>query len=237
EAALNWNRGRLRESQSEVGAPHFACAKYGHGREAYSRLESFLSPEAVRVVSHSKDNGACYLATASHAQAAAISENKEQSGLTSFSPFPSALKLSPGLLEHGATIPGDEEGGTGLGRLGARHGKSMRLANVAGLTLELSPGTLPSGSDQAASFIRDLLGDLMSESIDLHSTNFWSDPAMIDGKHLFTPEGALRRENWGRAATVVHELSQEAGRGPGDICSWDSVAAHHVGDDLLLIKG
>ncbi|CAN0122571.1 unnamed protein product, partial [Hapterophycus canaliculatus] len=243
EAASSWDGGRLRESQIGVGAPHLACAEYGHGREAYFRLQSFLSPEAVRVVSHSEKHGACYFATASHIEANAIVEDKRHFGLATFLPFPSVLKLAPGLLEHGEGSPGADDGTTGTetwtrtGQLRARHGKAMRMPNVEGLSVELTPGILPAHSVEGDSFISNLLRDLMSETIDLHSTNFWSDPAVVHGEHQIAPQGALQVENWNRASTLVHELSEAAGTVPGDICSWGSVTVHHAGDDVLLISG
>ncbi|CAN0457451.1 unnamed protein product, partial [Ectocarpus fasciculatus] len=96
----------------------------------------------------------------------------------------------------------------------------MRMPNVEGLSVELTPGTLPARSAEAASFINDILGDLMSTSVDLHSTNVWSDPRMAAGEHLSSPAGAVRANDWSKAASVVHELSEAAGTSPGDICSW-----------------
>ncbi|CAN0357292.1 unnamed protein product, partial [Ectocarpus fasciculatus] len=175
EAAATWDGERLRHSQDDTRAPHLCCAEYGHGRETLSRLKQFLSPEAVRVVSHSEDHGACFLASASYAQAAAIMEDQEQFELESFSPFPSALKLAPGLVDHSESHD-EEEASNGVDRLSARHGETMRMSNVEGLNVKLTPGTLPARSAGAESFINELLGDLMSASVDLHATNFWSDP-------------------------------------------------------------
>ncbi|CAN0368737.1 unnamed protein product, partial [Laminaria digitata] len=108
QAATRWNGERLQASQGSddelllpLRAPHLACAEYGHGREAASRLKAFLSPEAVRPVYHSREHGACFLATASDAQAAAFSAEPARFELTSVGPFPSALKIAPGLLDHG----------------------------------------------------------------------------------------------------------------------------------------
>ncbi|CAM9888793.1 unnamed protein product, partial [Hapterophycus canaliculatus] len=237
QAAVNWNGERLCVSQSDATAPHFGCAEYEHGRETFSRLRTFLSSEAVRQVSSSIEHGSCFFVTASHAQAAAILENKDDFGLTSLSPFPSGLKLAPGLLEHGQIDPGAEDRSTELGRLRAKHGKSMQMPNVEGLSLELAPGVLPAHSVEGGPFINDLLGDIMSETMDLHSMNYWSDPAVVEGEHLSTPEGTVRKRDWIRAANVVHQLSEAAGTVPGDICSWNSITVHHAGDDLLFISG
>ncbi|CBN77323.1 Peptidase S8 and S53, subtilisin, kexin, sedolisin [Ectocarpus siliculosus] len=240
EAAATWNGERLRHSQEETRAPHLACARYGDGHEASSRLKQFLSPEAVRVVSHSEDHGACFFASASHAQAAAIVEDQEQFGLENFSPFPSPLKLAPGLVDHTESHDEAEEEArsSGLDRLSARHGARMRKPNVEGLSVELTPGTLAARSSEAKSFINHMLGDLMSASVDLHSTNFWSDPGMDGaGEHLSSPAGAVRARDWRKAASVVHELSEAASTGPGDICSWNRIFVHHAGDDSLLVSG
>ena len=129
------------------------------------------------------------------------------------------------------------EGNDGSGRLTTTYGSKMRMDNVQGLIVELTPGILPAHSSQAQAFLGDLLEDLMSNSVDLHSDNFWSDPAMIGGEHLAIPEGALRRREWSRAATVIHELSTTAKTTLGDICSWDSVAMHHAANDVLLVSG
>eukprot|EP00903_Cladosiphon_okamuranus_P006848 g6670.t1 len=236
ETAATWNGDRLRASsagndrqEDHPRAPHLCCADYEHGREAYSLLQELLLPEAVRLVAHSEEDGACYFATASHQDAAAIAENHEQLRLRSFAPFPSALKVAPGLLEHGHS--------NGPGRLRTRHGAMMRKDNVEGLSVELAPGTLPAHSWETHLYIKGLLRDLLSESIDLHATNFWSDPAMAEGEHLATPGGAALWEDWSKAATVVHGLSEAASTSPGDICSWNSVRVHHAGDDLLLVSG
>ncbi|CAB1119094.1 unnamed protein product [Ectocarpus sp. CCAP 1310/34] len=240
EAAATWSGERLRHSQDEARAPHLACARYGNGHEASSRLKQFLSPDAVQVVSHSEDHGACFFASASHAQAAAIVEDQEQFGLENFSPFPSPLKLAPGLVDHSESHDEAEEEArtSGLTRLRARHGARMRKPNVEGLSVELTPGTLAARSSEAKSFINGMLGDLMSASVDLHSTNFWSDPGMDDAaEHLSSPAGAARARDWKQAARVVHELSEAAGTSPGDICSWNRIFVHHAGDDSLLVSG
>ncbi len=236
EAAAAWNGERLQVSYDEgdhARAPHLCCADYGRGREAYSRLQELLSPEAVRPVAHSEEHGACFFATASHADAETVLDELDRFGVRGFAPFPSALKIAPGVLEHSKESSSDGQSG----RLGARHGALMRKDSVVGLNIELAPGTLPAHSLEARSFILELLGDLMSASIDLHATNFWSDPAMAEGEHLASPGGASRAQDWSKAAAVVHELSEAARISPGNVCSWDSVISHHAGDDLLIMSG
>ncbi|CAN0373868.1 unnamed protein product, partial [Laminaria digitata] len=239
EAAARWNEARLRDSsQNEPRAPHLACAEYGRGLQAAEGLQTFLSAEAVKPVHHSSEHGACFVVTASDAQAVELSAGRAGFDLASVGPFPSALKLAPGILEHdGGGSASAQEESNDLGRLTTTHGFKMRMDNVQGLMAELTPGILPAHSTQAEAFIKDLLEDIMSESVDLHSENFWSDPAMLGGGHLVIPEGALRGREWSRAATVVHELSAAAETTPGDICSWGSVAMHHAANDVLLVSG
>ncbi|CAN0505043.1 unnamed protein product, partial [Scytosiphon promiscuus] len=213
----------------DARTPHLVCTEYRRGREAISGLRLFLSPEAVRPVFHSSSaHEACFFVTATHAEARAISDDP-QFGLTSIAPFPSSLKVAPGVLEHGASNSSRDrdQPSQSPARLATAHGQSMRMGNVAGLDVELSPGTLPAHSPRADSFIAQLLNDLMSESIDLHSTNVWSDPSAANGEHLTTPAGALRKREWNTAATLVHELSVAGRTTPGDICSWGSISIHH----------
>lgn len=233
-AATLWNGERLRASQDNEHAPHLACAKYSHCRKAVALLEELLSPGEVRRVSHSSTHGSCFVVTASHSEAAAMLADPAQFELTSFGPFPSALKISPGLLEHGDVR---DEAKDAPVRLTTTHGSMMRMDSVEGLNVELSPGTLPPHDMEADTFIQNLLEDLMSESLDLHSSNVWSDPAMMDSDHLTNPGGALRGREWSRAAAVVHKLSSEGRTSPGDICSWHSITAHHSAGDLLLVSG
>lgn len=234
QAAAQWDRERLRDGKDSRRAPHLACAQYDHGRKAASYLHEILLPGSMRHVSHSSKHGVCFLATSSYSEAEAVLADPAQFGLVNFGPFPSTLKISPGLLEH---IKGCDDSGNTSGRLTTIYGSLMRKINAGGLNLELSPGILPPHTTKANTFIGDLLGDLMSESLDLHASNVWSDPAMVGGKHLSNPRGALRGREWSRAAAVVHKLSLERRTSPGDVCSWDSVTAHHIAGDMLLVSG
>ena len=233
EAAAQWDGERLRASRGSARAPHLACAEHSRGREAIARLERFLSPEAVRPVSHSSAHGACFFVTASHAEARAISGNA-QLGLLSIAPFPSALKVAPGVLEHGDSRDQESQSPE---RLTTTHGRSMRMSNVEGLNVELSPGILPAHAPQANAFIAHLLSDLMSESINLHAANVWSDPGVASGEHLTTLGGALREREWSMAAGLVNDLGVSGRTTPGDICSWDNISVHHAANDLLLVSG
>lgn len=224
-AIADWEGERLRSGPEDIRAPHLACADYGSGREAFPLLGQFLSPRAIRRVSNTEEYGACFIASCSHEQATGLMADMARFKLSSVGPFPSALKLAPGLLDHRA--------GDGVReRLSTVHGLSMRMENVGGVDVELTPNSL---TDQL--FFSNLLEDLMSESLDLHAINVWSDPAIVGGEHLATDEGALLSREWVRAADVVHELSSEVGTSPGDICSWQDVSFHQAGDDVLLLSG
>lgn len=235
-ATSRWDGRRLQAREGDQRAPHLSCAKYDHGRRATSLLQAFLSREAVQIASHSPEHGACFFLTASYSEASTISADPSRFGLVSIGPFPSALKLAPGLLEHDSSMNFDAIDGPA--RLGTRHGSSMRLDSVNGLSVELSPGTLPAHSPAAKDFIRDLMKRLMLlESADLSANNVWSDPVLADEDHLATPEGAVRAREWSNAATLLRELSTSAGVLPSDICSWDSVVGYHATNDLLLVAG
>ena len=236
EAATRWDEQRLRAGQHGLRAPHLVCAEYGRGHEAASGLQAFLSPQAVKPVHHSSEHGACFMVTASDIQAIELSVGRVGFDLVSVGLFPSALKIAPGVLEHGSNGRASEGSG-GSGLLTTTHGSKLRMDNVQGLIVELTPGILPEHSSEAEAFLGDLGEDLMSNLVDLHSDNFWSDPALLGGEHLAIPEGALRGREWSRAATVIHELSAAADTTPGDICSWGSVAMHHASNDVLLVSG
>ena len=233
EAAAQWSGDRLRASQGGARAPHLVCTEYRRGGETFSRLQEFLSPDALRPIAHSRAHGACFFVTASHDEARALSDNP-YFGLTSISPFPSALKVAPRVLEHGVSR---DQASQSPSRLATTHGQSIRMGNVEGLDVELSPGTLPAHSPQAGVFIAELLDGLMSESINLHAANVWSDPLAANGEHLTTPGGASLGRDWNMAATLVHELSVSGRTTPGDICSWGSISMHHAASDLLLVSG
>lgn len=147
-----------------------------------------------------------------------------------------------------------------LQSLATTHGHMMRHPNVNGLNVELTPGILPEGVPVDTTNYNhnydlplQLEQGLMSKTLDLHASNFWSDENMLDGTagHLTRAGGALRAREWTRAAQLVHSYSNgyQDGRGeggesegevsssPGDICGWDSVRFVHAGDDLLLVSG
>ena len=230
QAAVNWDRQRLRDKFSHQRAPYLACAEYREDREVMNRLKEFLSPEAVRPASNAVETGACFIVTASNEQVTSISAHAEQFWLLSVGPFPSALKLAPGLLDH-------NDNGNSSERLTTTHGERMRMANVEGLSVELAPGTLRMHAPEAISFAKSLLEDLTSKSLDLHIGSVWSDPTMVGADHHLTNGGAWRAREWIRAADVVEELTEAVDTSPSDICSWDNTAIHQASDNVLTVSG
>ena len=250
ESAIEWQRQRLKreadeeQQQQQQLSPYIACFGNNSAREAFSRLQTELlaSPKSVRILSLGKDDGgACFLATiGSPTEAAAVLDSLQDLELSSFAPFPSALKLAPGLLSVDAPPLHDGGKQQQQQRLTATHGKSMRVDNVEGLSVELSPGFLPARDSMADGFISDLLDGLLSTSVDLHANNFWSDvTSQDDGSagHTADPAGAVRAREWRRAADVVRELTTDDGVAPGDVCSWGDLNFHHAGTDILLATG
>ncbi|CAM9664348.1 unnamed protein product, partial [Ectocarpus fasciculatus] len=235
-------------------APYLSCVERGEGRHAYKKLEDFLGARAVKPVSSTPTHGACFMVTASPAEAAQLSSSGD---FTTFGAFPAALKIAPGLLDHGscegsaaAAAPGDATTTTSdcsTGRLSTTHGASMQADNAHGLMVELSPGTLPShggGGDDggeavkaADEFIHDLLESLSSPSLDLHPLTCWSDVVMKGGDHLVSAPGAHRGREWSRAATLVHEWSESEQESPSQVCGWEQVVVHHAANDVLLVAG
>lgn len=236
QSAVSWhyrtrfdNGGHGSDAQN---APYLACAAYPSARKALSSLESIFQPRRVRRLSLKHGHGSCFIVTVPPANAArALSNHVAEHGLHSFGPFPSVLKLSPELLEHSTAEQGD-----GSQRLSTTHGKRMRMDNVGGLNVELSPGVLPRYDAEARPFVDSLVSGLMVASIDLHATNFWSDPMLSEGDR--GPVGAMRAREWTRAADVIHGLSAvEGGPTAGDVCGWEGISIHHSDDDILLVTG
>lgn len=229
-AAINWDRKRLQEIDAYRRTPYVACAEYGNGREAMANLKELLSAESVRFASHSEEFGACFFVTVSNDQATFIISQPEQLGLVSVGPFPSALKLAPGLLDR-------EDNEKSRDRLSTTYGARMRLSNVEGLSVELSPGSLRMHDPETVQFVNTLLEDLAFDSLNLHTSNVWSDPDTAGAEHHRTEGGARLSLEWTRAANVVHDLSEEIGTSPADICSWQSISLHQAGNDVLIVSG
>lgn len=242
QSAVKWQHRRLspQTGPGQHRAPYLACFEYADAREAMDSLERLLpAATSIRRVTLRKQHGACFLVTLeSPAEAAALAEKLPQD-LVQFDPFPSALKLAPGLLDHQGLASDGDDNDTQRDRLSTKHGARMRGDSVAGIVVELSPGVLPAHDPLAGAFIVDLKAGFMSTSIDLQGKNFWSDPTMVDGEngHRAHPAGALRTREWGRSADVLRVLSMDGGTTVGDICSWGKIQMHHSTDDVLLVTG
>lgn len=193
-AAANWHsKNTLQKSDDDQAAPYFACTAPSIlttttttatpadtqtgviGHQTLSRLQSILNSQwssgkdKVRVVSNSDKHGVCFIATATLAEAEGIlTKSSEEGLLESWVPFPSVLKLAPGLLNHNDNGEGTHEG---IGKSGdvdsngeEDHHKGRRLnahsksnarrrlttthgdratSEVHGLEVELAPGLLP----------------------------------------------------------------------------------------------
>lgn len=230
--ATRWTEERLRSDGVSL-APYLGCAEYSNGREALAQLRRVFGLGSARAIAQSEEDGTCFIVTASHADAEGVLANPAQLGLRRFGAFPTVMKLAPGLLEF------KPEQADEASRLTTTHGHRMRMANVEGLNIEVSPSALPAHDPAANVFTEQLLADLMSSSLDISASSFWSDPALTDQDNGFLafPEGASRSRQWKRAAHLVHGLTSAAGSTAGKICSWESLALHHPDDDILLVSG
>lgn len=284
EAAASWTLQRLsgteegskRRNWNSRSIPHFACADNkdtaAHGATDQQRrrpsqlVEDLLSAGSVRMVSHIRAQGlSCFVATATAEQVAVLeAAGLETLGLRNFGPFPTVLKIAPGLLQiqDGPTTARDNSGtdatttrdrDSASRRLSVIHGEVARMDNVGGLTVELSPGVLPKRDfDVADSLIADILDGLLSPSNDLHANAYWSssrgglsaaEDGITIGAGSYPSASALRIREWTRAANVVRSLTssgREEGGGAvtaGDVCSWDSIRLHHPDRDSLTVTG
>lgn len=156
-AAHDWQRQRLLNNNinNNKAAPYLACAEYGQGLEARASLEQEFGPSSVHTVSHSATHGACFVATAVPSAAEALLQNPSRFRLKAAGPFLSVLKIAPGLLDHGAAAASDNndlhnDGGDEESEkmfegkhvlLRTKHGNTVALDGVRGLSVKLSPGT------------------------------------------------------------------------------------------------
>lgn len=228
--ALDWDVKRLKEPGRT--SPYLACAKYIHGREAFSNLGEFLGAHSVHRLSNSPAQGTCFIASASPVEAAEISEDLASKRLNQFILWPSVLKLSPGLLDH-------EVEPFGSAPLSTTHGKRMRLSNVHGLEVELSPGFLEN-HPSPSSFVALLRESLMSNSLSLYDTSFWTGNKRFesgDGHPFGSSPGVERRaRDWKAAADLVHSMQSKKGhaRSPGEACSWNKLTMRQSSGSLIL---
>lgn len=229
-AALDWDVKRLKEAGRT--SSYLACAKYVNGREAFSNLGKFLGAHSVHRLSNSPAQGTCFIASASPVEAAEISEDLALKRLNQFILWPSVLKLSPGLLDHEAEPFGSAS-------LSTTHGKRMRLSNVRGLEVELSPGFLES-HPSPSSFVARLRERLTSNSLSLYDTSFWTGDKRFETRHDHhfgsSPGVERRARDWKAAADLVHSMKSQEGhaRSPGEVCSWNKLTMQQSSGSLIL---
>ncbi|CAM9857304.1 unnamed protein product [Pylaiella littoralis] len=229
KAASSWHNKRLlRDAADEdLKAPYIGCADYGEGRRALASLENTFGTSSIHRVSNSDADGSCFIVTASTAAAAPLLSAPESFGLLSAGPFLPSMKLATSLLDHGS------DSGDRSAKLRSTYGDGMALDNVRGLSVRLSPGTLPvAGQSHAVTFIRGWHAQLMSESVDVKTVSFWSDP---DADRSI--QDNIRVREWRRAAAVVDGLASKHGRPVGEICNLRGLRMRHVGDDFLMVEG
>lgn len=228
-AALDWDSRR----NGEAGRPrsYLACAEYGEGHEALSQLRVLLGEHSVHRLSNSRHQGTCFIASAMHHEAEAISEDLATTKLNQFVLWPSVLKLAPGLLDHEASPAGPA-------RLSSTHGYRTVLPNVRGLEVELSPGFLQN-HPSSSSFSAHLSGSLLSDSLNLHTSNFWSGSVKLQGtiRDGHSSPGVVKRaRDWKMAADLAHGEKSKEGTAlsPGDACSWDKLNFRRSSGSLIL---
>lgn len=221
---------------------YLVCAEYRQGRETRAHLERIFSVSAVQPLSHTPTHGSCFMVRASPAQAASMKKEPTSLLISSVAPFLCTLKLAPDLLNHHhhATSVNSKRFVPSSGRLQTIYGDAMRMDHVRGLTLRLSPGFLPAQDPGAHALMKSWTEDLMSDSLDMYYSSFWSDPSVLDDEFRHPADhfsGKVRVHSWSRAAELLHRFSESHGKAPGEICSWHRITLSHTDDDLLLIEG
>lgn len=238
EAAAAWDSKKLRMMDAQ--APYLACAEYGKGQEARVRLERALSPASVKLLSHTKEHGTCFLASATPSDAAVLSERLEEHALTSAGPYLRSLKIAPDLLDQLLVSDAGSTRGSSR-RLRTSSGKAAKDQRPRGLTVRLTPGTTVLREGGVGALFDEWREAFVSQSLDLWRATFWSDPDVRQEESDDHPadhaEGLERIQEWSRAAQVVHDLADARGLSPGEFCGWGAGSLHLVDDDLLVIEG
>ncbi|CAM9895106.1 unnamed protein product [Pylaiella littoralis] len=228
-AASNWQSKRLLRdaAQGDLKAPYICCSKFDEGRRALASLENTFGASAIHSVSNSEADGCCFVVTASTTAVAPFLSTPGNFGLVSAGPFLPSMKLATSLLDHGSDTTHHPA------KLRSTYGHGMTVDNVRGLSVRLSPGTLPAADKSlAASFIRDWHAQLTSDSVDMKTVSFWSDP---DADH--SVQDTARVREWSRAAAVVNGLASKHHQSVGDTCNLRRLRMRHIGDDLLSVEG
>lgn len=173
-ATHDWQQQRLLNTVSTSNAaPYLVCADYGQALDARAGLEQEFGSSSVHTISHSAAHGACFVATAAPSAAEAMLRDPSHFGVTTAGPFPSVLKISPGVLDHGDTHVSALRGSDGEDKskkkltgqdqaLVTRHGDTITLGGVRGLTVKLSPGTVTAHQSGGVELVQDWRSGLMS---------------------------------------------------------------------------
>lgn len=96
-------RGQEKEEEDHawVKAPYLACSAYRDGKRALAKMRDYVGAHHVYTVANSWIHGVCFVVSATLPQAQEVVNDASLFSLRSFGPFPSTIKLSPGLLDHG----------------------------------------------------------------------------------------------------------------------------------------
>lgn len=194
-SSVDWHRRTNLNTDDRVHHPaaYLACTPrdFPDGLAVLRRLQALSSSEStVRLVSSSDEYGICFFVTATPEQAEYIRSSCplfSNGGSGTWMPYPSTLKLAPGLLDHegafasdssdGNNRSGDDKGdrGTGKGKAGdsspsarltTTYGKSLKFPRddgrfsspINGLTIQLAPGILPATSRRRRETEQDTTG-------------------------------------------------------------------------------
>lgn len=90
-----------KEDHAWVKAPYLACSAYLDGKRALAKMRDHVGAHHVYTLANSWVHGVCFVVSALLPQAQEVVNNASLFYLKSFGPFPSTIKLSPGLLDHG----------------------------------------------------------------------------------------------------------------------------------------
>ncbi|CAN0218973.1 unnamed protein product, partial [Hapterophycus canaliculatus] len=262
-AAAEWHEARLHSLAPHRPAPYLACApphdnsSNGHndGNARISgqlpHLQGLLNSGAAggRVVSSSDEHGVCILTTVTPSEAERVFRSADGSSPSSFArvPYkwvalPSALKIAPGLLDHGGGgitgVDGDVDNGPAGPRMATTHGKRLyrgkprssessgkdsgnRSINgdtsgpspVMGLTVELAPGVLAAAHRRDGGGGVGGGGHLLDSAEDL--VREWREELMSSSLNLH--EISYWSSGWSEFESEAEADKQTGRAGPGEL--------------------
>lgn len=195
-SSVDWHRRTKLNADDRIHHPaaYLACTPpdFPDSLAVLRHLQALSSSEStVRVVSSSEEYGICFFVTATPEKAEYIRSSCplfSNGGSGTWMPYPSTLKLAPGLLDHEGTFAWDSNGGndrsgdhngdrrrTGKGKAGdsfpsvrltTTYGKSLKFPRddgrfsspINGLTIQLAPGVLPATNRRRRETEQDTAG-------------------------------------------------------------------------------